>query len=382
MASEVSTPPLFHTALRAVEYVFSIPSIGVAPEKKALLYRLKNTTDNVYLTLWKERQPKADGEEILIDFYADLDGVCTTPPPDIKFPNLVVTTNEIAKKITVEYGERTINVENCEPPQDTLDGTTTEVTVINGIAKVYEVTFPDTPEYYVLSNRPRQYTINRGSYDFLYILGTMEITVDYYAANVGIDTVTHNTTGNLTPVTIIPIGFQIANTAVEYIIVSSPQMITDDNPSGQMYFIYGDLCSCDNGEVRDIYFQNGKGGIDIISFDCVDSKQMNVAKQYRTQRYNKHISDPRKTGQKRAVKNNSAPTINFKRDFENISYLDTRWLDEFLSSSNIWLRDRLDDGSEALIRMNIQDGGYSTYGESVRLTAALQYSEEIIIPVY
>lgn len=382
MSSIVSQPPLLHTALRAVEYVFLMPSIGIDPEQKSLLYRLKNVTDNVYLTGWKERRPVADGENILVDFYADLDGVCTTPAPNLKFPNNVFTTNEIAKQILVEFGERTINIDTCDPASDSLDGVSTQITVLNGIAKVYEVALPDNPEWYILSNRPKMYTLNKNTYDWLYILGTMQIDIDYYNNNVGIASQTINATGNPTPVTIVPIGFQYPNNQVSYIIVSSPQAVTVENPDGTLYIIQSDLCGCENEEVRDIYFQNGKGGIDVISFDCVDSKGMNTSKLLRTHRYNKNISDPRTTGQRKAVRNNSYPTLTLKRDFENIDYLDTRWLDELLSSSNVWLRDKLDDDSEALIRVTIEDGGYPTYGENVRLQITIQYSEEIIYPIH
>lgn len=384
MANVVSIPSKLHTALRSVEYTFNVPDIGTAPEKNILRYRLKNETDNVYLTDWKYYEPVSNAQQIKIDFYKDLFGIVATSPPDLKFPNQMQVRNDVIKKITVEYGERQINTETCDPPTDLFDGTTQSIDVLNGITRFYQVSMPENDPFYILSNRPKKYKLNKGCYDWLYVIGAVTIQVEYYTEQIGLGTVSFTATGIHagSPVTIIPIGFQYANTLASYIIVKSPQAITVDNPTGQLYFITSGLCGCENGEAIDIYFQNAKGGVDAMSFDCVDVRQMNIAKQYHKSKFNKQASNFRTAGQRRVVNNASEPVIYLKRQFPDLEYIDSRWLDECASASNIWMRDFLDDETEVLIRMNVQDGSAVTYtsGGDVELTLALTYSEEILYP--
>lgn len=382
MATVVSIPSLVSTGLRSLEYIFNMPSVGVAPEQKIFRYRLKNQTDNTYLTDWKYYIPVTDGQNIKIDFVKDLYGIITTTPPELKFPNTVFTSNNPIKKIAVEYGERLINTDTCADPIDTTDGTTNSIDVLNGIARVYQLPIPPSDPFVILSKRPSRYELNTGTYDWIDVIGTIQIDIAYYTEQIGLGTVTYNATG-IHPgsvVTRIPIGFQFANPLATYFVVSSPQLVTVENPGGVLYTVTSNLCGCENGENRDIYFQNNMGGIDCISFDCVDVKQMQIAKQYITSKYNKLSSNIRKEGQRRAINNTSSPIITLRRQFEDITFLDSRWLDECAGTSNIWMRDTIEDGSDALIRMNINDGGVNTYEDNIELILQLTYSEEFIYP--
>jgi hypothetical protein len=383
MATPVSIPIVLHTALRSVEYVFDMPSVGVSPELKYLRYRLKNQTDNIYLTDWKYYRPVADGQDIKIDFYKDLFEIVSTPPPPFAFPNAMITNTDIIKKIAVEYGERTVNTETCDPPVDTLDGTTNSIDVINGIGRVWSIQIPETGNGYVLSKRPKQYTLNQGAYDWVYVIGSMTINVSYYSSTGLIATIPFVTTGSHpgSPVFIIPCGFQYPNLSTTNIIVSSPQYVTAQNPDGIIFQSEMQQCSCENGEVRDLYLQNNEGGVDIISFDCVDTKQMNVAKQAITKKYNEADVNKRTTGQRRTINNTSSPVITLKKQYDLLTYPESKWLDEMAASGNVWMRETLDvSGTDVLIRMNVVDGSFPTYGEDVELILQLTYSEEFIYP--
>src|SRR5688572_29371573 len=106
MATVVSQPLQLTSALRCVEYTFNMPSAGVAPEEKKLIYRLRNVTDGEFLTAWKEYPTVADGQDISIDFVKDLRRILTTPKPNITAA-VPYLDNNLIKTIEVEYGERT-----------------------------------------------------------------------------------------------------------------------------------------------------------------------------------------------------------------------------------------------------------------------------------
>src|SRR5687768_15870407 len=102
MATVTSFPLQVISGLRCVEYKFSMPSVGTDPEEKYLIYRLKNVTDNTYLTNWKTYRPVSNGQVIPIDFVRDLQGILNTPAPN---PSLIVNAinTTVLKTIEVEY---------------------------------------------------------------------------------------------------------------------------------------------------------------------------------------------------------------------------------------------------------------------------------------
>lgn len=388
MATVVSIPPVIHTALRSVEYTFNMPSVGVAPEKKYFRYRLKNVTNALfptYLTDWKYYEPVVNGQNIVIDFYRDLMGIVYTPPPPFSAPSSSSQNITIINQIVVEYGERTINTETCDPAVDTVDGTTDVIDVINGIHRVYGQPIQPTLGRKILTNRPKRYSVNRNSYDWVYVFGQIDISVVYYDVNMNILGATDwliNETHPGSKIIVIPCGFQNSPVGTVTIGIYSSDQIQLSNPDGLVYFIDGNLCPCEFGETKDLYFQNQYGGVDMIAFECVEAKQMNVAKQYLTYKYDEGLGhvNAAKAGQRRVARNTSSPTLTMRRQFDYLSLEDSRWLDECAASGNVWMREIMHDGTEFLIRMNIVDASVPTFGEEVEFMIQVQYSEEWIYP--
>lgn len=381
MATVVSIPNVIHTALRNVEYTFNMPSVGVAPEEKYLRYRLKNNTNNVYLTDWKYYKPVTNGQNIVVDFYRDLMGIVSTPAPPFSTPGSTSQNITIIKEIVVEYGERTINTETCDPPVDTTDGTTDPIDVINGIHRVYGQDIAPVQGRKLLTNRPSRYSCNPDTYDWVYAFGQIDIEVVYYDSDMNIISSQPYFVNESHPgskVIVIPCGFQNAPVGTRTIAV-----LTNDSYSpGVAFVIDGNLCQCEFGESRDLYFQNNYGGVDPLSFECIDSKQMNVAKQYLTYKYDEGLSviNRRTAGQRRVARNTSSPVITLRRQFDLITHDESKWLDEIAASSNVWMRERFPNGTEGLVRMNVVDATVPTFGEDVEFTLQVAYSEEWLFP--
>jgi hypothetical protein len=223
-----------------------------------------------------------------------------------------------------------------------------------------------------------------GTYDWVYVTGTATVTVNFWNNNTIISTDVFVVTqphpgGN---VQIIPCGWQNAPSGTNNISVHFNKYVSLANPTGIAFRMFGRVCACDNGEIRALYFQNHLGGLDPMTFECVDSKEMQVAKEYITSKYDKNITEvqSRINGQITTARNNSAPVITMKRQFDYLEYEDSRWLDDCVSSGNVWLLDMFSDHIDRFVRMNIVDGNVPTYGQEIELVVSVTYSEEFLLP--
>lgn len=380
MATLVSNPPVCYTSLRSVEYKFAMPDIGSGDIEKFLRYRIKNVTDGVYLTDWKLYRPVANGQEITVDFYRDMFGINQFNAPPFGLPNVIFSDANIIKTVEVEYGERSVDKGNGCEIVDTTNGTTPRSDLIGGIWRPWEVQFPTTGK--LLTNRPKLYVTNRNSADWLYVAGTYRINVAYYGSAgflIGSDSWTTTETFPNSTTSIVPIGFQIAPAGTQVIKVYAKQSGPPNPATDHLCTIKGEFAACEEGNVMDIYFVNHLGGIDLMSFDCTQNKEMQVAKEYITKRYIQG-QGPEK-GQVATNVNRSFPQLTLRKQFDRLILPETEWLDDFVASSHAWLRMTHKNGTEFLFKINIVDSAHQTYGNEIDLSVGIRFSEELPIPI-
>lgn len=379
MATLVSQPTVFVTALRDVKFVFNIASIGVAPEKKVLIYMLKVNGVNAYQE-YQIYNPVVDGQDIEIDFTKDLLGIVQTAAPTYGLPVTMFSSDKEIKSITVEFGERTSNSDTCET-LDEIQGESEPIDVLNGIPRLFENALNNT--FQVLSNRPKRYGIRRDSQDFLYVTGTLDVSVTFWdSSDVFITDFTYSSNethpGAIT--NIIPIGFQGAPAGSNLIKVFIDQLISVDNPTGIYCTILSEDCGCQEGAPVDLYVQNHLGGVDLLTFDCVDTVTMNSVKQQIVGRYDGSETGILQKGQRRSINNNSFPVINLKKTFHDLDYKYSQWLNEMVASNNAWMVIDHQNGGKQLVRMEIQSGSVDTFGDETELLLSVQYSEVEVYP--
>lgn len=364
MATAISQPLQLSSALRCVEFGFEMPSAGVAPEEKKLIYRLFNTTDGEYLTAWKEYPTVSDGQEIKIDFVEDLRRILTTPKPNIT-ATVPYTDTSIIKTIEVEYGERTVNNETCEVT-DVVNGLTSPIDVVNGIRRHQQLaTQTDilNNRGVVLHDRAKRYSISKDGADFLYVVGSKRIRLSYYtSANVFISAVDHiiNQPFPNSVCTIIPIGFDIAPATAGIIHVSASDTGTPNLTTNLLFTLENNFYSVENGSHNlldktqrapsDFYFQNNFGGFDMLSFEVINSIAANVAKQEIIHRFDCATEyTGYATDQRTNINNNSFTSITYQRSWGRpLTYHDQKWLAELASSNNVWVKEYLDFGTSSL----------------------------------
>lgn len=365
MSTLISQPADFVTGLRALRYIFDIPSVGVAPEQIFFIYRIK--VDGSPVTAWKRYVPVTSGQDITIDCENDLKGILATNAPPFSLPPGLISTTSIIKQVTVEYGERTINTEECTQ-EDVVDGETDPVDVLNGINRVFES--QPLNAYQILSKRPQSYSIRPDSSDFLYVTGVFEIAVNYYNSGNFISAIFYpiNQPHPGAVVNIVPIGFQGAPADANEIRVFA-DVIFDP-----VYIIKSEICECQEGAPVDLYVQNHWGGVDLIPFDCVDTMGMSSVKQQIVNRFDPDNANPA-IGQRRSVNNTSAPVINLKKQYNDVDFITAQWLNEMAASSNAWIRHRHEAGTDLLIRMEILNGNVQTFGKECELNLSVMYSE-------
>jgi hypothetical protein len=382
MATVVSIPPVLYTSLRSVEYTFAMPSIGVDPIEKYLLYRLKNVTDGEYLTEWKTYRPTVDGQEIKIDFYKDLEGITEVPAPPLGAANVVFSSVGQIKSIEVEYGEREIDKSNDCAVTDTVEGTTDRISVLGGIWRPWEAQFPTTG--FLMTNRPREVYQHFDSWDWVCVAGTYSISIAFFGPSggvIGSQSWFPAETFPNSAISIVPIGFQMAPAGTQFIEVYATQIGLPNANTDLVFRMKGYAPGCEEGALHDVYFSNHFGGFDLMSFDCVQSKSLTAAKEYRSNRYDKSAPSPIQKGQIRTTKNNSFVTYNYRKQFDRLVFTETEWLDSFLESSRVWIRRKLSNGADYLFPGNIVDGSYETYGDEIELNVGIQFSEERINPI-
>lgn len=376
MASVVSQPLQIVTGLRNVEYKFTMASIGVPPEEKRLIYRLRNVTDGTYLTNWKEYPTVEDGQIIPIDFTEDLRGILSTPAPNLSLVVNAVNTT-ILKTIEVEYGERTVNTETCETT-DTPEGTTNQSDVLNGIRRHRSL---GSLIGLVLGNRAKRYSVQPDSADFLYVAGSMSVRLSYYtAANTFISQVTHTITNPFpgSSVTIIPIGFNIAPSGAAIMHVSATTTGTASFPTDLLFTVDTNFWAKEQSAIVDFYFQNNMGGVDLLSFEAIDAMAMSVQKQEIVSRFEGVVYSQ---GQRHSINNTSFPTLYFKRTWNKpLKQDDQFWLNELAASNNVWAKLYLPNGFPILVKMVITTGDVSTRGTPHEFIIGAYFSEVFLFP--
>lgn len=401
MATLVSLPLQLTSALRCVAYSFSMPSIGVLPEEKYLRYRLRNVTDNEYLTEWITEKPVYNGQVIPIDFTKDLEGILSTPKPNLTAAVPYIDT-EIIKTIEVEFGERTVNTETCEPPVDVIDGTTPEIDVVNGIRRHQPIaTQADilNSNGIVLHDRAKRYSVSKTSSDFLYVIGNKNILISYYNSNnVFISSVSHIVFQPYpnSVCTVIPIGFNIAPAGTNVIHVSAsdigvPNLTTDLLFSIDCNFYANErgsnnLFDKENRAISDLYIQNNFGAFDLMCFESIDQMSMNVIKQEIVQKFdcaNEYTGYS--TAQRLNINNTSFPVITFRRSWNKPpSFRDQKWLNELAASNNVWVKENLDLGfsslTPSLLKFQLTNSEVVTRGGTHEFVLSGYYSEVFYFP--
>lgn len=381
MATVVSIPSIISSGLRCVKFVFDMPDVGTPPERKYFLYRLKNVTDNTYLTGWETYQPMSNGQDISIDFYKDLFGILETPAPPYSNPLTLISNSKVVKEILVEYKELTVNSETCEETESAV-AETNSVDVYNGIHRIYGTAINSTGQ--ILSHRPKQYTINQNTYDWMYVTGTMNVIIQFLNATNGLlSTTSFNTTESHpgSACYAIPCGMQLAPTGTAKIRVLASATNPFPDSTDLAWVASVETCNCENGEPVDLYVQNADGGIDPLSMDCVDSKVMNAAKQEIISKFDCGGIGNAINGQRKSINNTSLPILTFRKAFNELSFQDSKWLDELVASGSAWIRDENDKGVKAIYRFQFTNGSIPTYGsQDTEVTISGYYSEVFLFP--
>lgn len=398
MAAIVSTPLQLQSALRGVEYKFSMASIGVPPEEKKLIYRLLNVTDGQYLTRWKEYPTAFNGQVIPIDFTNDLRKILTSPKPLLGAG--VYVDNNIIKTIVVEYGERTINTDTCEDPVDVVDGTTPEIDVVNGIRRHQPIASQADINFgkgIVLHDRAKRYSVSRDSYDALYVIGSKNILISYYSAqNVFISSTQHNIVQPYpnSVCTVVPIGFSIAPAGTALIHISASDLGIPNLTTDLLFSFDNNFYANENGSTNyfdkesraivDIYFQNNFGAFDLMCFESMEQISMNVAKQEIINRFDvgSEFTDY-SSDQRSNINNTSFPIITFKRSWNKpINAHAAKWLNELAASGNVWVKEALDFGFSDLtpVLLKFQLTNSEVITKSGEFIISGYYSEVYLYP--
>lgn len=401
MATLVSQPLQLTSALRCVEYKFNMPSVGVAPEEKYLMYRLLNVTDATELTNWKFYKPVFNGQDISIDFAKDLQRIVTTPKPNI-FAVAPYVDNEIIKTIAVEFGERTVNIETCDDPIDVVEGTTPVIDVVNGIRRHTTIASEsdiNNSRGIVLHDRAKRYSVSRDAADFLYVIGNKNILLSYYtASNVFISSTSHiiNQPYPNSVCTVIPIGFNVAPANAAIIHVSASDIGVPNLTTNLLFTIDNNFYSKENGSINlfdktdrvpsDIYFQNNFGAFDLCCFESLDQMSANVAKQEIIQKFDCSTEfTGYATDQRLNINNTSFPLLTFRRTWNKpLMYHGQKWLTELASSNNVWIKEFLDLGfsslTPALIKFQLTNSEVITRSQSADFVITGYYSEVFLYP--
>lgn len=402
MATPVSQPLQLSSALRCVEYKFSMPSVGVYPEEKYFIYRLINDTTSQPLTAWKYYKPVANGQQITINFVKDLQGIVTTPKPNLTAA-VPYTEQNLINAISVEYGERTVNIVDCTAPVDVVDGTTPIIDVVNGIRRHQQIaTQADilANRGIVLCDRAKRYSVSRDAADFIYVIGSKNILLSYYtASNVFISSQAHTITqpypGSIC--TVVPIGFNIAPAGTAIIHVSASNSGTPNLTSDLLFTLDNNFYAKENGSVNvfdkgeramsDLYFQNNFGGFDLLSFESIESMAMTVSKQEIIKKFDCATEyTGYATDQRLNINNQSYPTITFKRTWgKPLTYKDQRWLGELAASNNVWVKEYLDLGfsflSPVLLKFQLTNSEVQVRsGTASEFVLSGYYSEVFLFP--
>lgn len=405
MATLVSQPLQLSSALRCVEYKFNMPSAGVAPEEKKLIYRLKNVTDNEYLApidgvSWKEYPTVADGQDISIDFVHDLRQILKSPKPLITAA-VPYIDNEIIKTIEVDYGERTVNTDTCVVT-DVQNGTTSPIDVLNGIRRHMQIADQAdilASKGIVLHDRAKRYSVSKTSADFLYVVGSKNVTLYYYTSgNVLISSVSHIITQPYpnSAVTVIPIGFNIAPSGTNIIHVCASDIGVPTIANNLLFTVdanfYGNergannLFDKDSKAITDLYIQNNFGAYDLMCFESVESMAMNVSKQEIIQKFDCSTEfTGYATDQRLNINNVSFPEITFKRTWNKpLTFGDQKWLNELAASNNVWIKENLDFGFSSLvptlIKFQLSNSAVQTRGGTSEFVLSGYYSEVYLYP--
>lgn len=401
MATLVSQPLQLTSALRCVEYKFQQASIGVAPEEKKFIYRLRNVTDGQYLTRWKEYPTAFNNQIIPIDFTKDLQRILTTPKPDIG-ALVPFTDNNIIKTIEVEYGERTINTETCADAVDTVDGITPQIDVVNGIRRHTVIASQadiNLSNGIVLHDRAKRYSVSRDAADFLYVIGNKNILLSYYtASNVFISSASHviNQPYPNSVCTVIPIGFNVAPANAAIIHVSASNIGVPNLTTDLLFTIDNNFYAKENGSVyvydktnrmpTDLYFQNNFGAFDLCCFENVEQMSANVAKQEIIQKFDCSTEfTGYATDQRLNINNTSMPIVTFKRTWNKpLLYHDQKWLNELSASNNVWVKEYLDLGfaflTPVLIKLQLTNNEVITRSQTGEFNVSGYYSEVFVYP--
>lgn len=167
MAVTVVSEPNDKIALsEGVKWTFQLSDIGTYPERKELLYRL--LIDGAVASEYKCVRLNSTSDQISVDFTDEVSWrlksifSCTGEGSD-----------EFMAEVSVEYGEKTINEEDCEASGINVSGSTNTVMVYNAyICGMLEVP-------YIFSDRPDYYCIAKDACDTVTYLDT-SATVNYY----------------------------------------------------------------------------------------------------------------------------------------------------------------------------------------------------------
>ena len=160
-----------------VTFNLSITELGVYPETRGVAYQLwcKNPDGDDFPITEPNRVLPANVNIQPINFDNQVKAFIRTKIIG-RSNNPVIQDDGFKKEVYLKYGEALYVAGDCKANQFNLDQETDCITVISSYFQFYQN--DPLPETIILTDKPRRYTLCKGSRDWIWVCGNAEVTVD------------------------------------------------------------------------------------------------------------------------------------------------------------------------------------------------------------
>lgn len=264
----VTSPNTLTPLTMGFPFKLNLSDDGTHPIYRQAIFELQDSGGATIKKLSSARP--VGGGDIPLDFRDDIKGRVRAKMPTFGVSG-VGNDNTIMKEFRLRYGERVIDV--SVPGSSVTDSlsNSSNYKVISAANNVFDASLITSSAERILSYRPKKYSLYKGSYDFMWLLGSGTVTYTLYDA-AGDDTVVVSSApyeANIIPMNLNSLG---ASMNTQYMTVRVQAGAVDET-----YTIdFGTDCNQSLDNAVEIMFIEPLGGRSVALFQTLDNVGANM----------------------------------------------------------------------------------------------------------
>lgn len=347
----VTTPTALTPLTSGFKFKLNLSDSGTHPIYKQAIFELQTSGGSVIKKQSAVRP--VGGGDIFLDFRDDVKGLVRAVMPTFGVTG-VQNDNTIMKEFRLNYGERIIDVTvPASPPTDSVSNSS-NFKVISAANNVYDASLITDMTERILSYRPKKYSLYKGSYDFMWLLGSGTATYTLYdedgTSSSQVLSAPYN--ANALPMNLNTLG---APMTTQYMTVRVQAGAIDET-----YTIdFGTDCQGSQDNAVEIMFIEPLGGRSVALFQMLDSVGANMKfNEVLIYKNITTVADLRQDGGNTMIYKDTYGTFSMTREMSG-DPAEQMWVLGFAASGEYHIRRKDINGTEFWAKFIVDSVNYS-----------------------